>query len=750
MLEQRLQQRPRLILLPPALLVLAIALLTIIFARSDGSQPRELIFDTYMRVAAPAAGTSSDIAIIDIDQESLSMRGPWPWPRSALAQLINQAFEADAAGVVTTIPVEGMDPLSPELMEGFIPESATTPETRQAISTLPSTNILLADAASALPTALGLGQSFDVSPWARSTLDEIDWLTAGPNRTTTYLALPDAPVAASIAEELREAASLAVAPLPVDPDGKTRRAPVLWSLNNLPVPSAGLAPYILRGETVHMGTTSRDLRVGGPAPTAISIGEADALPLGSQGSLRFWPARENAIQTVPAWRVFEGGSWTGPLSGKIVFIGETVSGASMVETSRGPMSVTHFHALLSEQIAKGLSPHRPGWSGPVEAFLAMLAGAIAIAAAMYARPAIVALISLGITIFITGLMFVLFAQTGLLLDPGPVAAASIGAPLTILGVVVGNILLRDDALRGAFHGALPAQTMSRLQTGSGHRLLNGVRREVTVLSCRLRIPQEVIRKFENRPDDFIRFTASANDLLRKTILAHQGTVDFGEDGRLLAYWNVPEKIEHPVEKACACALQMIDDINTLSDNVQTAAFSQSRNRGLDIGFADTTIEIGLSSTMCFAGPVGRGSRNRYSVIGDAVGIASALRTRANMYGPTIITDDIVFDALRHHYAFLDLDVLHLSKDTQPRTIYGLVGNPFLKASKSFRQLADIQRELVLSWRSANLAQVTIQLQRLRALPGVPDVYVDLFDTRLVRARGLDEEKTQDLIETLDI
>ncbi|RFB06074.1 adenylate/guanylate cyclase domain-containing protein [Parvularcula marina] len=751
MLEQRLQQRPRLILIPPAILVLLIALSTVMFARAPGAQPREAVFDLFMRTAARPAADNPGVAIVDIDEESLAARGPWPWPRSALARLVDSAASAGARGVIIAVPVEGTDPLSPDAIAGFFPPDETTGPALEALSRLPTTNAALADAGRALPTAYGAGPSpAATTGWDRSDVGTTDWLTAGPNRTTEYVALPAAPVFSVVDPGFAETGMISVTSLPQDPDGIVRRTPILWTLDQRPVPAAGFAPFVMGDGTLHLGIASRQLRQDGAPPVEMTYGTDKLLRLDQRAGVRLWLPRELDLPTVQAWRVFEGGTWTTPLNGRVVFIGESVSPRSRVMTSRGEMTIAQVHAHLTEQLAAGVAPLRPGWSGMAEAFLAILAGLAAIGAAMYLKPGMVVLTSIAISLLTAAGFFALFGRTGMLLDPTPIAAAAIGAPLTILGVVIGNILMRDDALRGAFHGALPPQTMAKLQTRAGGRLLNGVRREVVVLSSRLRIPEETAEKFKSRPDDFIRFTAAANDALRRTILAHQGTVDFGEDGRLLAYWNVPEAIDHPVEKACACALRMIDDINSLSEDLQTAALAPVRNRGLDEGFADTSIEIGLASSTCFAGPVGRGNRNRYAVIGDAVGLASSLRRRATQYGPTIITDDVIFDALRHHYAFLDLDVLRLSTEEQPRTVYGLVGNPFLKASKSFRQLADIQRELVMNWRTGDLAKATLQLQRLRAIPGVPDVYVDLFEARLAKARGMDEDDQSTLVETITL
>ncbi|MEM9421863.1 MAG: hypothetical protein AAF986_05055, partial [Pseudomonadota bacterium] len=459
-------------------------------------------------------------------------------------------------------------------------------------------------------------------------------------------------------------------------------------------------------------------------------------PLDQRSGIRLWLPADITRQTVPAWRILEGEeSWTGPLRNKIVVIGESVTGGAILQTSRGALNVATLHAHTTEQLMMELIPRRPFWAGLAEGTLALLLGALTIATTLYAKRRITtALCVIGTAVLFGGTFFA-FRQASLLIDPLPAVATLVGAPLAILITVVGDMLLRDDAVRGQFHGALPRRTMSKLQTGNNN-LLRGQRREVTVLSCALKLPASVLDRFQSRPDDFIQYMASANDMLRKTILAHDGTVDYGEDGRLLGYWNVPESLENPIEKACGCALKMIDDVNAMSENVQAAAFAADvHDSGMDVGASEGYLEIGLATAPCFAGPVGRGSRNRYAVMGDAVKLATALRQRAKVYGPAIITDDIVFDTLRHHYAFLDLDVARTSEDSQIRTVYGLVGNPFLKASKAFRQLADTQRELVLSWRNKDLAATAVQLQRLRGIAGVPDAYIDLYDERLQGAQA---------------
>jgi adenylate cyclase len=752
MFEQRLQQRLRAALAAPAILILLIAGFAALTADNQQFVLREQVFDLFKRIEPRAAiEAEAEPVVINIGAESVERLGDWPWPRTLLANLVTAVRDADAAGVVITLPLEGADPLSPENVVRFWRGADTNGEAIRALRQLSTTNAALAYAAGTFPTAFGAGSLDGEMPgWERADSQQSDWMTLETPAGSGFIALRAAPIYRDIDQGLRETGLVAVTTLPQDADGIVRRAPLLWSLNGAPVPSAALAAHVVTGTDVHAVPSAHRLHAGGPPPASIRLGDRQ-FGLDSSAGIGLWLPSDPEIQPVPAWRVLEGGrSWTRGLAGRVVFIGQTVAPGGTVMTPRGEIPAATVHAQLYEQLVLGAVPQRLRFAGPIEALAAILFGVGAVLACLFLRPALAAAVVTGLTVLSFLGAFLLFRQSGAFVDPLPAAAAAIGSPVAILLVTIADMLVRNDALRGAFHGALPPGTMAKLQGRNASLLLHGVRREVTVLSCGLRLPASVVSRFEGRPDDFMRFTAAANDALRRTILAHGGTVDFGEDGRLLGYWNVPEPIPDPVEKACACALRMIDDLNSLSEDVRTAAFAgELADGGVDAGFAEGSIEIGLASSICFAGPVGRGSRNRYAVIGEAVKLASALRQRSRRYGPAIITDDVVYDALRHHYAFLDLDAVRIDTDGPLRSVYGLVGNPFLKASKAFRQLSDVQRELVASWRRGDAKAATLQLQRLRGIPGVPDTYVSLFEERLMRARHAPDD-AQPLAEHLPL
>jgi adenylate cyclase len=582
--------------------------------------------------------------------------------------------------------------------------------------------------------------------WSRVSAPDAGWFGIDGS-DLGYVAVPALLGGKTLSAELREARLAAAVGLPEDRDGRVRRVSPLYAAADLPAATAGLASLAAASQEVTLTAASRTVSSAGSPVASVRVGGADPLVLDSRGELRLWLPRDTAVPTVPAWRVLDQpGQWTAQLDGRHVFIGETLTTGGVVATAKGELPLAVLHALNAQQFAAGAAPVRPAWAGFAEALSVVLAGSAAALAVVFLPAAIATGASVLLAILSVVGALITFRSTGLLMDPSPAALASLGAPLAVGATVLVNMVVRDDAVRGAFHGALPQKAMARLQRHGGAKLLHGVHREVTVLSCALQLPPRLLRQFEKDPKDYVLFKASANDRLRRTILDHEGTVDYGEDGRLLGYWNVPLSEPKHIELACACALKMLDDVSEMSQ--QVAERHGTGPGGLFEDLADGRIEIGIATGPCFAGPVGLGGRNRYAALGQPVSFAGRLRARSELYGPAILTDSRVFEALRHHYAFLDLDFVRRDAETAPEMIYGLVGNPFLKASKNFRILAEAQRELLTAWRDRDLTGATRQLQQLRGMPGVPQPYVELFERRIMNARVQRARRDDDQAEVL--
>ncbi|MEO0700205.1 MAG: CHASE2 domain-containing protein, partial [Pseudomonadota bacterium] len=309
MFEQRQEQRLRLLLLSPAVVVLLIAGAGLLTADAVGRSPREFFFDVLTRLAPRPPVEDSMTATILIDEESAERLGAWPWPRSAYAGIIDAAEAAGAASVTLTVPVSGEDPLSPDVLVRrwlTVPSAAQQGDPLAAISLLPSNDLVLARAVAG--GDIGLGVAGRVEPagrpvrWARIDRNQASWLNI---EGSLAAALPAVLGNQELSTELDESGVPVVVGLPRDPDGVVRRAAPIYAVGDRPTANAGLAALSAAGRPVQLELEQNAISTSGRPPAALKIDENEAIPLDRRGELRLlWP-QVISVSTIPAWRVLD-------------------------------------------------------------------------------------------------------------------------------------------------------------------------------------------------------------------------------------------------------------------------------------------------------------------------------------------------------------------------------------------------------------------------------------------------------------
>lgn len=712
-------------LLAVTAILVVIAIAALVRAQSPGAQSREVLFDYFQRMAPATYGVGDDFHVVLIDRESVNLVGPWPWPRTVLADIVEAAGAAGAKGVVLAEAADSPDPLSPETIGAFWLEGASDEALARELARLPSTDKALAAAFAGVPGAVGAAENPAGNPTNEAFLQRADLGDAGwlrpMDETVSYLALPGARFLYRFDADLSAAAPPAIAALPADRDGVLRRYPLLWSLEGKPAPSIALrAAQLAAGDaTVTIAVDPSALQPQGRVVRSVSIGEATA-HTGGGAIARLYLPKQIATPTTSAARLL-GRNSNSQLAGKIVIIGRDGELGQTVATARGDMTAPGFHAVAAAQLASGVNVIRPNWAGVAEALAVMLLGAAAIMTAQRLQfwqaigfAAVVSAVLMLAT-------FLIFANGKILLDPlAPALALFVGALSVAGGRSIGGVL-KDDSVRGSFHDTLPEPVMKRLRDGEGGALLQGARREVTVLACELRIADEDLDTLRDKPDDVTKILASASIDLRQTILGAGAAADQADGGRLFAYFNAPDEHADHIQSGCAAALRLIESMDKVNTDLETS----SRTRGVQVHLA-----IGVATGPCFFGPMGHGRNNRFSAIGRAVDRAAYLRSLSAYYGPAMICDEAVYKECHHQFAFLELDKIKTRDAARPFSIYALIGNPFIKSSKGFRKLDDAHRALLDAYRKGNVAEAQEMLARVKKSPGARIALFDIYEERL--------------------
>jgi len=712
-----------LLLVTGALGVIALGALT--GAQSPDAHSREVLFSYFQRLAPASYDTEENFQLVLIDRESVEEVGPWPWPRTVLAQLVEAAGEAGAKAVILTEPVDAPDPLSPETIGEFWLTGASDDALAQQLARLPRTDEVLARAFSEIDGAVGVSLTPPESPSRGAAFQRTDaraaqWLTFTGDGD--FIALPAARYFYSLNDDLARAAQPAVAALVPDADGVVRRLPVLWSLNGKPAPSIALEAARLAndGNAIEAHATQSSANTQGRLLGAISINDHEIM-LSLDGAMRLHLPKRLSTPSTSAARLLKPGSNNSQLSGAVVLIGLDTDIGDTAETTRGAMSPAALHALVAAQISAGAAPNRPIWTGYFEAIAVMMFGAAAIMTAQRLAFWHAIGFAAALSLFLLFGAFAIFALGNLLINPlAPSLALFVGALSVAGGKSIGGVL-RDDSVRGSFHDTLPEPAMKKLREDGAKEVLEGAYRELTVLACDLRILDEDLRQMENLPDDVTKLLAAASLDLRQTIIATGGAADQAEGGRLFAYYNAPLEMADHLQAGCAAALRLVESMDKINANLD----GSSRTRGLQINLA-----IGIATGECFVGPMGHGRNNRYSAIGPAIDRAAFLRSLSEKYGPAMICDEAIYRHTHHHFAFLELDKLTTRDTDRPFSIYALIGNPFIKSSKGFRALDEAHRQMLTAYRAGEISEAAKQLEKSKQSPGTRIALFDIYEERI--------------------
>jgi len=173
-------------------------------------------------------------------------------------------------------------------------------------------------------------------------------------------------------------------------------------------------------------------------------------------------------------------------------------------------------------------------------------------------------------------------------------------------------------------------------------LLGGEDRIVAVLFSDIRNFSTISENM--KPEDVLAFLNEFFESTSHIIDAHGGYVDkFMGDG-IMAVFGAPVPAENPALDSVMCALAMIKNLR-----------EKVHPRMREIGVPEFEIGIGIHHGHVIMGNIGSVRRTDYSIIGDAVNLASRLEATTKEYKKAVIISEDAFEIVKndipcHHLA----------------------------------------------------------------------------------------------------
>ena len=141
------------------------------------------------------------------------------------------------------------------------------------------------------------------------------------------------------------------------------------------------------------------------------------------------------------------------------------------------------------------------------------------------------------------------------------------------------------------------------------------------------------------------------------ILKNGGTIDKYMGDCIMAFWNAPIDIPNHRTMAVRTAVEMVHKLKDLNNNMEFGS-----GNTLNIG-------IGINTGNCVVGNMGSKQRFDYSVLGDAVNLASRLEGVSKNYEATIIIGYDTYNKIRNKYHFKKLDQIKVKGKSNLVSIY---------------------------------------------------------------------------------
>ena len=340
------------------------------------------------------------------------------------------------------------------------------------------------------------------------------------------------------------------------------------------------------------------------------------------------------------------------MKGKIVLIGTTFQGSTFVLTPNGLKNTHEIMALSTETLLSGKFITRPEWALYVE-FAVMIIG---MALFILLIPRLGILMSL--VPFILYNTFIILSS--FYLFNAYLCLTNWSYPV-IIGFIVFSHLIYNNFIREnrlklqikkQFEHYLSPDMVKKLQDNPSLLKLGGETRELTFLFCDIRGFTPISEKYKSDPQGLTKLINSFLTPMTDIILKSGGTIDKYMGDCIMAFWNAPLDCADHQKKAILVAKDM-----------------REKMKKLDLGFK---IGIGINSGTAVVGNMGSDQRFDYSVLGDAVNLASRLEGQSKDFNTTIVIgEDTYKDAQELHKRMYKLGSVTVKGKSNKVKIYSI-------------------------------------------------------------------------------
>ena len=602
--------------------------------------------------------SQSSIAIIDIDDKSLKAIGRWPWPRSKISTLVN-ALHAQGAAVIafdlffsenqknilqTVIDeLNHKNLLSKNLITLLKKNESYFDEDRMLAASLKESNSILA--LSFLPRL----QTQNHLPPPLFSLNKQEISKLHLIKARGYIS--NIPL-------LQEAAKKGgFINIFADHDGIIRHAPLLIEYRGNVYPSLALQAIIsfidakVKLITHQYGENIKieGIQLNNTIISTNEKGEVLIPFIGKSYTFAYYSAIDVLNGTIPQ----------DALLGKILFVGTSATGLGDLHASaiQNPFPGVEIQATLAQGLLKNNFSYQPSWIAGANFVIAILLGILCAVIFPYCGPRILSIL---IFLFPVALLFVsdlIWKKTGLVLFL--LSPALLVIIIAFFNIIYGYIFetRRREKLKDIFGQYVPAKHIDKMLMQGENYGLKGENREMSVLFADIRNFTAVSETLTTT--DLVELLNTFFTPMTEIIFQNRGTIDKYIGDMIMAFWGAPLEDQQHNRHAIQSSLTMQAKIQELNQQFE------KRN------WPEIKIGIGINSGVMSIGDMGSTFRRNYTVLGDAVNLASRFESLTKFYGVGIIAGE---ETIKNQKKFIvrKLDYVKVKGKNEKTMIYEII------------------------------------------------------------------------------
>ena len=603
----------------------------------------------YFQQIHPRNSISDSITVVNITEDDLKRYGQWPWPRHIMAML--HAHIADAGAILVNYNILFAEP---DRMSGveYLKSMPMTNELREQLgSVLLDTDSIFSnilkesgnavilmsvknDAGVELPSTTQIIEKGNVKPW----LYNYQGIVA-----------PTQKISAGVA-------GIGVNVTSPEPDAVVRKMPVLIRINGKIYPSMLLENVRLLNGSKRIKVIAKEHGID-----EVLVSKKAGVPVNHLAEMYINYADPEKYVQMSATEIFSNSFNENKIKGRIVVVGMDAAGLSVLKyTPHGLTTDQMISAQALDTLLTGKLLLRTPQADTLEILFIGFLGLLMI----ILIPRVSVLFSVPLLLFVMGgisyASFMAYANKGFLVDPSfaVLYIFLIWSHSTYNNFATQSRLRKQ--IKKQFEHYLDPGMVKKLQKDPSLLKLGGETKQMTFLFSDIRGFTPISEKYKGNPEGLTKLINRFLTRMTDVIIKNGGTIDKFMGDCIMAFWNAP--IANPKHKQMAIksAIEMQTELVKLN------------KRLIAEGLPQINIGIGINSGEALVGNMGSEQRFDYSVIGDAVNLASRLESSSKTLGKTLVIGEETRRTIENKFSFEYIDSITVKGKTEKIKVYTIL------------------------------------------------------------------------------